>query len=98
MGVATEEVAGRTKRPDVVRARELILTLGVERYGLRVKDLAAALEVRYDTASLWGRRGARRRRDDGRFGRRLDELDTAPAEMAPPQTATDSKHGASPNV
>lgn len=81
LGVAVEEVAGRTKRTHAVRARELILTLGVERYGLRVKDLAAALGVRYDTASLWGRRGARRRRDDGGFGRQMNELDTVLAGM-----------------
>jgi hypothetical protein len=92
LAVDAEDVAGRTKRLQVVRARELILTLGVERYGLRVKDLAAALGVRYDTASLWGRRGARRRCDDGGFAQQMNELDTVLTETASSRTATDSEH------
>ena len=63
-----------------------------------VKDLAAALGVRYDTASLWGRRGACRRRDDSGFGRQMDELDTALAATAPSRTVTGGEHGESSNV
>ena len=92
LAVDVEEVAGRTKRPQVVRARELIVTLGVERYGLRVKELAAVLGVRYDTASLWGRRGARRRRDDGRFGRQMDELEITLAAAVPSRTVKGGEH------
>jgi len=51
------------------------MSLGVERYEQRVTELAASLGVRYDTASLWGRRGAHRRRSDPDFQRRLDEVD-----------------------
>jgi hypothetical protein len=51
------EAVGRTKRSEVVRAHEILMVLGVERCSLRVKELASALGVRYDTASLWGRRG-----------------------------------------
>ena len=75
LNVDIKEAAGRTKRSEVVRAREILLALGVERYGLRVKELASILGVRYDTASLWGRRGAKRRVGDDRFRSQLDEVD-----------------------
>ncbi len=73
--IEASEVTGRTKRPEVVRARETLLMLAVERYGLRVKDLADSLGVRYDAASLWGRRGAQRRTEDSGFARQINEVD-----------------------
>lgn len=79
------EAVGRTKNREVVRAREIIMTLGVERYGLRVKDLASHLGVRYDTASLWGRRGAKRRVEDSQFLARIDEIDSILASTKPSQ-------------
>ena len=75
LAIEIEDVIGRSKRREVVRSREILMTLGVERFGLRVTDLAASLGVRYDTASLWGRRGAHRRISDDRFRRRIDEID-----------------------
>ncbi len=75
LGVGVEALGSRGKDADTVRARELVVTLGVERYGLRVRDLASAIGARYDTVSLWGRRGARRRSADAGFRRRLDEID-----------------------
>jgi len=59
----------------VVRARELVVTLGVERYDLKVRDLAVAMAARYDSVSLRSRRGALRRRTEEEFSRQLDELD-----------------------
>jgi REP element-mobilizing transposase RayT len=86
------EVVGRTKRSEVVRAREILLVLGVERYGLRVKDLASALGVRYDTASLWGRRGAKRRAEDDRFRSQLEEVDAILASSKPSQWDNVTSH------
>lgn len=77
--IAREDVAGGTKRREVVRARELLFSLGVERYGLKVTEIAAALQVNYDSASLWGRRGAQRRADNAAFARRVEEVDAAVA-------------------
>jgi REP element-mobilizing transposase RayT len=77
------EVSGRAKNREVVRAREILMTLGVERYHLRVKDLATELGVRYDTASLWGRRGANRRAADHQFLSRIDEVDSILASSEP---------------
>jgi REP element-mobilizing transposase RayT len=77
--ITREEVAGATKRREVVRAREILFSLGVERYGLKVTEMAAALQVNYDSASLWGRRGAGRRAEDTAFARRAEEVDAAVA-------------------
>ncbi len=89
LNIDITEATGRTKRPEVVRAREVLLTLGVERYGLRVKDLASVLGVRYDTASLWGRRGAKRRVEDERFRSQIDEVDSMLA-ASPPSRRDDA--------
>jgi len=80
------EVASGTKRREVVRAREILFSLGVERYGLKVTQMAATLQVNYDSASLWGRRGAERREDDSEFARRAEETDTAVASTPPSNT------------
>ena len=36
LGYTAEEVSGRGKRQEVVRAREILMTLGVEGYDLRL--------------------------------------------------------------
>ncbi len=77
--ITRKEVAGRTKRREVVRAREILISLGVERYHLKVTEMAAALQVKYDTASLWGRRGADRRAGDVDFACRMGEVDSSVA-------------------
>jgi len=77
--ITRKEVAGRTKRREVVRAREILISLGVERYHLKVTEMATALQVKYDTASLWGRRGADRRAGDVDFACRMDEVDSSVA-------------------
>ena len=75
LAISRDEISGRTKQQNVVRTREILMALGVGRYKLRVKDLATNLGVPYDTASLWGRRGATRRKDDHDFAERMDEID-----------------------
>lgn len=94
--IGRHEVSGRTKRREVVRAREILMTIGVELYGLRVKDLAAELGVVYDTASLWGRRGARRRVEDRGFAGKVDEV--AAAIASPPSTTRDPADQETANI
>jgi hypothetical protein len=48
------------------------MTLGAERYGVRVTELAAVLGVRYHRPCLSSRRGATRRQKDQAFAERLD--------------------------
>jgi hypothetical protein len=86
LGCPAEEMAGRGKRRGVVRAREILMTLGVERYGLRVIEMAAVLAVRYHSACLWSRRGASRRQEDRAFAEKLDHVDSIIASSAPEGT------------
>ena len=75
LGLGIEELAGRGRSPDVVRARELLATLGVERYGLRVKDIAAEFDKSAEAGSRLVSRGIEKRRSDSRFGKDLETLD-----------------------
>ena len=71
------ELSSRRRHPDIIRIRELVGLVGVERYGVRVKDLAALLGKSEDGVSLWVRRGARRREVDSGFAAEADDLDNA---------------------
>jgi hypothetical protein len=75
MGVKLQEIAGRGRKPEVVRARELLSVLGVERYGVTVKGLAEVTGRSRATVSTWVRRGAAKRTDEKSFEIELDELD-----------------------
>ncbi len=75
LGVTFEDLAGRGKAPEDVRARELLTVLGVERYGLRVMDVAAALAKHPATATGWMMRGGRRRCECPEEAACLEELD-----------------------
>jgi putative transposase len=77
LGVGFETLAGRGKAPEVVRARELLTVLGVERYGLRVMDIAAALGKHPATGTGWVMLGVRRRQENSEDAARLEELDKA---------------------
>ncbi len=59
LGIGFDELAGRGRKPEVVRARELLTVLGVERYGLLVKEIAAALHKHPVTATDLQGRSAR---------------------------------------
>ena len=74
LGYTAEELSGRGKRREVVRAREILMTLGVERYHLRVTEMAAVLGVRYHSACLWSRRGATRRLEIQAVSEKLDRV------------------------
>jgi putative transposase len=79
LGVAVAELAGRGKAPDVVRAREVLALVGVERFGVRVNELAARLGMQPGSVSRWLGRGATRRTDDPSFARRCLDLERAVA-------------------
>ena len=79
LGVGFEDLAGRGKAPEVVRAGESLAVLGVERYGLRVMDIAAALAKHPATATGWVMRGVRRRHENPEEAARVEELAPAPA-------------------
>ncbi len=62
--VERAELAGRRKDADLTRTRELVTVIGVEAYGLRVRDLAGALGVNAGSASRTLGRALERERED----------------------------------
>jgi len=59
---------------EITRARELLASLGLERYGLQVKKLAEPLKKHPATATGWVMRGVRKRRSNPYFRVRYEEL------------------------
>ena len=70
-----EDLCSRQRSPELVRVRELVMVLGVEGYGLKVRELAATLKKTPDGMSHALARGVRRRADDERFRVDLGKLD-----------------------
>ena len=70
----------RNRSPDIVRARELIGLIGVERYGVKVNELAAELGKSRDGVSRWVQRGADHRKSDPEFAYDAESLDNAASE------------------
>jgi REP element-mobilizing transposase RayT len=77
LGVNRYELASRSRKPEIVRAREMVGLLGVERYGVKVKELAERLGKSEDGVSLWVRRGGRRRGRDAAFAAEVEALDAS---------------------
>jgi putative transposase len=75
VGVGVPELGGRGKMTAVVRARELIAVVGVERYGVRVKALGERLGMSAGSVSRCIGRAAARRATDGEFARRCEDLE-----------------------
>jgi len=76
-GVTVEDLKARQRGAKVVRARELLAVVGVERYGLRVKDLAREMAKSPDSLTKMIGRTVRRRRTEPELRPALDHLDEA---------------------
>jgi len=61
------ELAGRRKDETTARMRELVTLVGVEVYGLRVKDLAEGMRINPGSASRALARASQREREDRTF-------------------------------
>ena len=90
LGVPLAELRGRQRSRRSVHARELLAVLGVERYYLRVKDLAEELGKSPDSLTKAIARGVRKRAGDRAYRLRLDEVDAA---LAAAPGATLSNNG-----
>jgi len=75
VGVERRVLASRTTARDAARAREAIAVVGVERFSVRVGELAKALGMHLGSASRWITRAAERRLDDDEFADRCAELE-----------------------
>ena len=67
LGVSSDVLGARSKAPATVRAREIIAIVGVERFGVKVKDLAGRLGKNPGSVSRWMARAAQRRDEDRDF-------------------------------
>jgi putative transposase len=75
LGVSVDELRGRLRRPEAVRAREALVVVGVERYGLKVKDLAREMGKSPDSMTKAIVRATQRRATSAELRPALDELD-----------------------
>jgi len=83
--VRRDELQSRFREQRIVRAREMLVTLGAERYCLKVEDLAREFGKTASGVTQALARGIRRRRDDGFFRADLGALGRALAEAAAEQ-------------
>lgn len=79
LGVDRELIASPRRDCPTVQQRELLVLLGIERYGVRTRDMAALLGTIPDQVSHWAGRAHRRRESDGDFWVRFQALDVAVA-------------------
>jgi REP element-mobilizing transposase RayT len=86
LGVPLGELQSRQRGARAVQAREMLSVLGVERYRLRVKDLAEEMRKSPDSITKAIARGARQRKDDRVYRTKLDELDAAIGMASGPAT------------
>jgi REP element-mobilizing transposase RayT len=77
LGVGTAELGGRGKMPATVRAREILTLVGVERFGVRMSELAGQLGMSAGSVSHWAARAAARRQEDETFAGRCREVEKA---------------------
>ena len=63
-----------------MRLRQLVATVGIERWGQRAGGIGDVLGKHPDVVSRWARAGAERRLTDSEFAKALDELDALLAE------------------
>jgi len=75
LGVDVSQLARRGPGEATVRARELLASLGAERFDLQVNAIGEALDKHPATASGWVMRGIRRWQDDEEFKARYDKLE-----------------------
>ena len=82
LGVHRAVVVSLTREREIVRCRDLLSALAVERYGIRTRDLAAEVSRTPDQISRAVGRARVRRVGDAEFGRQMEELDRALVRVA----------------
>ncbi len=75
LGLSVEELASRGRDSNLVRARELLLVVGVERYGLKVTDIARVFRKTPNGMSQALARAVRRRAKDEEYLKQVNRLD-----------------------
>jgi len=75
LNVDIEDLAGKGRSPKTVKMRDLIGMVGVERFGVKVTELADVLGKSRDGVSCWMRRGLERRATDPSFAAAAERLE-----------------------
>ena len=75
LNVELDDLAGRGRSPEIVKMRELIGMVGIERFGVKVADLADVLGKSRDGVSCWMRRGVKRRATEPDFAAAAKRLE-----------------------
>lgn len=68
-------LAGKGRASEIVKMRELIGMVGVERFGVKVTELADVFGKSRDGVSCWMRRGVERRTTDPSFAAAAERLE-----------------------
>ena len=77
LGISPDILAGNFKDRRRTRLRQIVATLGIERWNQRAGVLGEVLGKHPDVVSRWARKGADRRFSDTDFADSLDQLDVA---------------------
>jgi len=77
--VSIEDLRSRQRTAEVVRARETLAVVAVERYGLRVVDPARDMSKSPDTVTKVIRRATQRRVQEPKYADTLDMVETSTA-------------------
>jgi len=77
LGLELEDLGSRRRERELVRGRELLMIVGVERYRLKLKELASELGKSPDGMSKTLSRAIRRRRQGSGFRKEVAMLDRA---------------------
>jgi putative transposase len=80
LGIAAESLAGPHKDRKTTRFRQLVATVGIERWGQRAGKIGGVLGKHPDVVSRWARAGAEKKPKDPKFAEAIDELDALVAE------------------
>jgi len=75
LDVELNDLRSRRRDSDMVEARELLMLLGVGRYGMKLKDLEREIRKSPDGMTKTIARAARRRKKDERFRTSFNDLD-----------------------
>lgn len=75
LGISIETIACARQDLKTTEFRQVIATLGIERWGQRAGKLGAVLGKHPDVVSRWARNGADKRSSDPEFAETIDQLD-----------------------
>lgn len=81
LGVTMEELRNRQRSHALVRSRELLALVGVERYRLPVVEIASEMAKAPDTVTKLIARATQRRRENEEFRKAIDNIDVMIAQM-----------------